>query len=237
MPHFKFLTALVLVALPAGVAHAQSGPFKLVAPGFQIDFSRSLGAETVAPVNADGLPQGKQVSNLYGIGVTAQWRIGEVLWKVRDLTLQTTLGARFNKESDNADLASYQARVGGSAVTLTNASWERSTRMTEVYFQAPLRWYPMTGGDVEGLFLEAGPGWVRLAQIASVNVSGTFQGQPIHVEDEATVHQNRFVWTMSLGYTKTMRDSVVSYSLGADRIVNAGKLSATMGKFTIQFQF
>lgn len=237
MTRLHALKAVTLFLVVGGIAQAQVGPFRPLAFGVQLDYSVAINPDTVALTAADGTPQGRPQDSLYGVGVTGQWRIGEVFWKARDLVLQTSVGVRYNHQSDDATVASYKAVIGSTPTTLTDVTWNRKTRLQEFYFMAPLRWYPGQSGDLEGFFLEGGPGWVRMDMKADISLKGTVGGGPVVVNDSASYVQNKMLWTVNIGYTRAMRDSLISYAIGVDKVVKAGNLGGTTGKFSIQYQF
>jgi hypothetical protein len=209
----KVSLALILLGLAPLL---QAGEYSVWSPGIQINVARAVQNTFVPFQSTSGNIQGADVTDLYGIGLANQIRLGELFsWKVRSLVWAPTLGVHLGRESEtrnDANLNFYG--TDGSVVSVQGATSTRRTNTREIFFAAPLRWYAVSGSAVYGgFYLEAGPLFVQTSQTVDLDVSGYVISVPATLSESTQIRANEHGFVVGVGATSVYRGHQFTYGL------------------------
>lgn len=233
----KHMLGLLIPALCAASAHA--GEYSKVSPGIQIEVGHATGGASVPFQNESGNIQGGRIDWVFGVGLTAPIRLGEVAsWRLQSLMLVPTLGGRFGRTSDSKtdnNFIFYGPDGGLSSIQMATIS--RTTKTMEISLAVPLRWYPGGSAAYGGFYLEAGPIFVRAQEDVQLDVSGLVLAQPIQVSESTTLRQNDNGLVAGVGVTQVNRSYQFSYGLTFQSITSKNAIASNQVRLVLAWTF
>lgn len=244
-------------ALVLGLGLVAGGPLRAAYDGrgrigVQVDYSIPTGTASVPMTGGSPAfaPQGSQDGNLYGLGLFYEWRIGSAsTYSLRRLSMLPSIAVRMGTDQkDSQSFPTLGAQVGGQAVSLTDGSQSRTTKMTETTVALPFRYYPGDGGSQgEGFFVEAGPQLVHTSQQVSlsttgnqttVDASGNSTTNGVASSSAANHSKDRIGWTGGFGGVFGLGEtSHMAIGLVLSQVAGTDNLPTKAVRGFVQFSF
>jgi len=143
--------------------------------GIQVDMNSLMGDSNVPMVGAGPsyYPQSSQQGMLLGVGFSYGFQFGSDANKFQHWALVPVLGFRTGSKTDSQQMSSVSILAG----TLANATISRTTKTTEFFLSAPLRYYFQEKGQLgDGFFAEAGIVLAHSQQSVDLKVTGDYAG-------------------------------------------------------------
>lgn len=233
----KHMLGLLLLTLCAVTAHA--GDYSAISPGISIDIGHATGGASVPFQNQSGNIQGGRIDWMFGLGLSAPIRLGEVsTWRLQSLMLVPTFAGRFGHTSESRtdnNLLFYSP--DGSLSNIQLASSSRSTKTMELSLALPLRWYPGGAAAYGGFYLEAGPIFVKTQEDVQLDVSGLVLAQPTQLRESTTLRQSDVGAVAGIGVTSVNRSYQFSYGLVFQSITSKNAIASNQVRLVFAWTF
>lgn len=217
------MRAVILLVLMA--ACAQAGELSKVSAGIALEYSAATSATFVPFQSKAGNIQGANTGAVYGIGIVAVLRPGEILsGKLSSFALLAGLHLDYGREKEDrfdSNLAYYAP--DGSSVLVQNASSTRRTTTVETGLHLPLRWYPASSTADGGVYVEAGPGWIKSNKDVDLQVNGYVQAVPTTINEAARITSTVRVIDYGIGYTAVYNASQATFGVAYQQVLDEGR--------------